>query len=294
MNLEHVLSDRDTTAALYRTILGREPEAAGLDHWSGRTVPEVIRGLQSSREFLTRQMASGQLTDRAFQDAQVDVFPWLAHHHARCELIQTRLPGGQRVLDLGGGHSVDPRGSLLTHGYPYRPAELHIVDLPPAIRMDSSGEKSSSLKWGGTAIQFHYRSMADLDEFEDGYFDLVWSGESIEHVTESDAHRVFDGVTRVLKPGGMFCLDTPNRRLTALQVGAENFIHPEHKKEYLFEEFVQLFGSHGLSLSEQCGIVHMPRSADSGVFDLGEYKQNRSLNEDPSRSYMFYLAYRKP
>ena len=49
------------------------------------------------------------------------------------------------------------------------------------------------------------------------FFDLVYSGQSIEHVTPSDADIVIKEVARVLRPGGWFALDTPNARVTRVQ-----------------------------------------------------------------------------
>ena len=52
----------------------------------------------------------------------------------------------------------------------------------------------------------------DIDEedfpFEDNYFDAVFAGEVIEHLYDPD--HFLDEVYRVLKPGGVFVLTTPN------------------------------------------------------------------------------------
>jgi SAM-dependent methyltransferase len=55
-----------------------------------------------------------------------------------------------------------------------------------------------------------------LDAFADGTFDLVWSGQSIEHVSREAAERMVREAFRVLVPKGRFCLDTPIRAVTGL------------------------------------------------------------------------------
>ena len=145
----------------------------------------------------------------------------------------------------------------------------------------------------GVDICFHYQSMSDLDNFDSNSFDLVWSGESIEHITREEAHKVFEGVCRILVPGGHFCLDTPNRKLTKLHVGEENYIHPEHKVEYYYDEFINEFKEYNLKINASLGIVHMPESIANESFEIEEYKRNRMLNDDPENSYMFYIDYVK-
>ena len=54
-------------------------------------------------------------------------------HASRCEFIMG-LPPARRIIDLGGGHTSDPRGALVVLGYPYDFEELVVVDLPPDDR----------------------------------------------------------------------------------------------------------------------------------------------------------------
>lgn len=51
-------------------------------------------------------------------------------------------------------------------------------------------------------------SLCDLP-FREGVFDIVFSSEVIEHVP--DPERAFEELVRVLKPGGVLALTTPNR-----------------------------------------------------------------------------------
>jgi SAM-dependent methyltransferase len=61
--------------------------------------------------------------------------------------------------------------------------------------------------------------------FEDGWFDLVWSSEVIEHV--ADTARWLSEVRRVLAPGGRLALTTPSHgRLRVALAGMERFSEP--------------------------------------------------------------------
>lgn len=83
----------------------------------------------------------------------------------------------------------------------------------------------------------HFRVIDVLDiPFDDSYFDVVVSFETIEHVRDVRVFR--DELFRVLKPGGKLILSTPNRKVTQ-RLGIHN---PYHLKEFSVEELVGLFG----------------------------------------------------
>lgn len=216
-----------------------------------------------------------------------------AHHQARLTLIQTALPAAERILDLGGA-GLEPQGSLLTMGYPHCPKQIDIVDLPIEQRFFQSDvpliQQYTTEK--GTQIYYHYISMTDLSTFADQTFDLVWSGQSIEHITQTEADRVIQEVYRVLKPGGYFCLDTPNRQLTILQV-RQGFIHPEHKFEYTPSELAEKLSDRGFHVIEQKAVSPMPMSYETGRFSRLELIHAIGLGDLPELGYSFYLSSRK-
>ena len=88
---------------------------------------------------------------------------------------------GERVLDIG---ASDGRfRKRLPEG-----AEYRTLDVDPEMDID-------------------YRS---IEEVEEGSFDVVTSFECIEHLTLDEAHAVFTGAARVLKPDGRLFVSTPN------------------------------------------------------------------------------------
>jgi SAM-dependent methyltransferase len=216
-----------------------------------------------------------------------------AHHQARLTLIQTELPPAERILDLGGA-GLEPQGSLLTMGYSYCPKQIDIVDLPIEQRFFQSDAPliQQHTTEQGTQIYYHYISMTDLSTFADQTFDLVWSGQSIEHITQAEADLVIQEVHRVLKPGGYFCLDTPNRQLTVLQV-RQGFIHPEHKFEYTPHELAAKLSDRGFHIIEQKAVSPMPMSYETGRFSRLELIHAIGLGDVPELGYSFYLNSRK-
>jgi SAM-dependent methyltransferase len=293
------MTTTELVTALYRTTLGREPDAPGLAFYvdklaEGFTLDELIQSFTGSEEFLNRYVATnalryGDQTEQRFINLLLqDRLPHILHA-VRVQLVQTVAPAAQAILDLGGAHSADERGALLAIGYPHAPKTVDIIDLPPADRFYTAGEAHKTVRDGATTIRYHYHSMADLSAYPAAAFDLVWSGETIEHIGYDDAMRMLNGVRRVLRPGGVFALDTPNRSLTRIQVGEDNFTHPEHRYEYCAEELAGLLEKAGFRIIRRRGLVHLPKTAASGIFDAREFVANASINDDPARSYVFYI-----
>ena len=94
----------------------------------------------------------------------------------------------------------------------------------------------SSGRWSSPSTPWSTSS-----RYEDGSFDLVYSGQSIEHVTEADGDAVVREAFRVLAPGGWFCLDTPNGPVWRLRSDAP--MNHDHKIEYGAGELVAQAGA---------------------------------------------------
>ncbi|MEM9265516.1 MAG: methyltransferase domain-containing protein [Cyanobacteria bacterium P01_F01_bin.13] len=219
-----------------------------------------------------------------------------SHHQARLQLVQLQLPAADHILDLGGASDNNPSGSLLGMGYPHEPQRIDIIDLPDEERLLKSSPTHGMTFYStpqGTEIHYHYTSMTNLSIFPDKTFDLVWSGQSIEHITPAEATIVIEQVYRVLKPGGQFCLDTPNRQLTLLQV-RQGFVHPEHKIEYSPLELAKQLTNAGFVVVAQKSVSPMPISHQTSRFNRLEFISSRLLGDNPNEGYSFYLQCQKP
>ena len=102
-------------------------------------------------------------------------------------------------------------------------------------------------------------------------------------------HEVF----RVLRPGGSFCLDTPNRAVTRIQ-SPHKLLHPEHQIEYCVEDLTNALQRVGFEIKAIKGITPMPHTVQSGVFSEQELLDNAHMSDQAEICYFFYVHCTKP
>jgi SAM-dependent methyltransferase len=274
------LPPRELLRGLFHLFFGREPVLTD----DGAYVIELETGAMTPRQLVEWLIHSAEWSHTA---PMTELGPSL--HYGRGVFVRS-LPRARRILDIGGASLGDPAGALVVLGYPYEFEELVIVDLPSDERhphyQEDARPASRDIDQG--RVTYRYHSMTDLTGLETASFDLVYSGQSIEHVTRKDAEMVVAQVRRVLKPDGIFALDTPNSRLTRLQ-SPTAFIDPDHKHEYSHSELSAMLRGHGFSITRAYGINYGGRSLELGVFDHGEVTTRRGLFDEVQDCYL--LAY---
>ena len=193
----------------------------------------------------------------------------LSMHVSRSEFV-AGLPPAARILDLGGTHQGLPDGALVHLGYPYPFERLVVVDLPVDERdaIYQGGSTGEPVQSELGPVEFAFHSMVDLSRYEDGSFDLVYSGQSIEHVSEAEGDTVAREAFRVLAPGGWFCLDTPNG--PAWRLRSDELMNHDHQIEYAAGELVAKLERAGFEVTECKGLNLMRRGTAAGVFDEAE------------------------
>lgn len=211
-------------------------------------------------------------------------------HQSRCDFVRM-LPRARRILDLGGTDQSGDAGALVSMGYPYRFELLTIVDLPGGERHELYGYLASSetVESRCGPVQYRYHSMVDLSPYPDASFELVFSGQTIEHITEDEAKKMLAEIRRVLVPGGWFCLDTPNRRVTALQLGPDVLTNPDHKLEYTHEHLSRLLHDAGFDVVDALGLSLADESLARGEFDQAEVADKHGVYAEIADCY--FLAY---
>jgi SAM-dependent methyltransferase len=274
------LPRRQLLRGLFHLLFGREPVLADDDFY----VSALEAGTMSSRQLVEWLIHSAEWSHVA---PMSELGPSL--HYGRGVFVRS-LPRASRILDIGGASLGDPTGALVHLGYPYRFDELVIIDLPSEERhpLYQEDARLSSIDTDKGRVRYRYHSMTDLDGLASSSFDLVYSGESIEHITRREAERVFAQVRRVLRPGGAFVLDTPNARLTRLQQ-PDAFIDPDHKYEYVHSELVAMFRGHGFSVERAHGINYGGGSIERGLYSEGDIATHRGLFDAIEDCYL--LAY---
>lgn len=212
-------------------------------------------------------------------------------HEARLRLVQHLLPPARRILDLGGANAP-----LHHMGYRHPFDEIVLVDLPRDQRHEMYQNIVVSEKTDVGRVIVCYGDMAELKGFSDASFDLVWSGQSIEHVPREGAVRMIAEAYRVLKQGGRFCLDTPNGLITSIhaRTAGLEMIHPEHFEEYRPDVLRTLLECPGFQVEAAYGIREMPQTAASGRFDYQDFWRGPAISRNLEASYIQYYACIKP
>lgn len=268
----------------YQMLLGREPDEEGfttglVDMRShGRTIQEFVEGMRGSEEFANRGFSASMLGSSI--------------HAGRCQFIRS-LPKANRIVDLGGTHLARAEGAFVSLGYPYRFEELTIVDLPSDDRHAIyRGDEHNRVETHRGPVTYRYHSMTDLSGFADSSVDLVYSGQSIEHIHPEEGALVLKSVYRMLRPGGYIAIDTPNGRVTRLM--QDEFIDPDHKVEYTWPELERMIIDAGLEVASLQGMNYAGESLASGRFDVAEVAKNSGLYNAAEDCYILAVVARKP
>jgi len=104
-------------------------------------------------------------------------------------LCREQIPSGAEILEIGSGPDNECSRMLSEIG------TVTGLDVDPDVKNN---------QWLANAFVFDGKQMP----FADGSFDACVSNFVLEHVAHPGAH--FKEVARVLRPGGVYCLRTPN------------------------------------------------------------------------------------
>jgi SAM-dependent methyltransferase len=238
------------------TPAGREP---ALDSWSnpGYVFDPVI-GIQlvlrsPSHRVLENRFVAGKVADpEVLREYYHRVHathgytppePFLHElHAAMLRKLEKRflacIPAGGQVLDAGCGRS------LFTEIRPDWPFTITAADVDHDLLL-SRQALFPQVRW--------LVAEAQPLPFRGQSFDALFAGELVEHLV--DPRPGLAEFRRVLKPGGVLILTTPNRlRLANLVDGSERPYSPDHLSELSYDEACALLHEEGFDILEATGL----------------------------------------
>jgi len=284
------MDDATFTRWAYRILLQREPDEGGRALY----LQHLAAGTRTRQSMLEEMRASDEFW---FGFALHYDDPIFSLHRSRSLFVQS-FPQAAAILDLGGTHQMADEGALVRLGYPYDFERLVIVDLPSEDRHElyRAGAASDRIDTPRGPVEYAFHSMADLSPYPDDSFDLVYSGQTIEHVPEPVADDVIAETFRVLRPGGWFCLDTPNGRLCRLQLEGTDLTvtNPDHDIEYDDAPLRAKLEAGGFEITEARGLVLMQQSLAAGRFSFEELAANTGVFHEVDDCYLLAYFCRKP
>ncbi len=179
---------------------------------------------------------------------QVDVDLW--NEHIARYVFTARLVAGRRVLDIGCGAG-------------YGSARLaEVAASVTALDVSADAIALAQSLYPDAGVKWTCASATDLP-YDSGCFDAVVAFEVIEHLSEW--HKLVSEAARVLAPGGIFVVSTPNKLFYA-ETRRESGPNPYHEHEFEYDEFLEAlragFGHTKIYLQDHVEGVGFRRGAE--------------------------------
>src|SRR6266571_5466184 len=151
----------------------------------------------------------------------------ITYHHWLRYLFAAQFAAGKRVLDIASGEGYGAAALAET-----------------AAQVDGFDADEAAVAHARATYQDHPRlsfRCAKIDEYfasaPPESYDLVTAFEILEHVDEPTQHRLLEGIRRVLAPGGVAVVSTPDKQLYSdVRLGK----NPFHVRELYRNEFSEL------------------------------------------------------
>ncbi len=275
------LSEEDYVRLVYVTLLQRNIDPVGLVYW---------RKVIENNAFNKKELVDTIYNSPEFRMLHKTSFPGMVHL-GRVQWIKT-LDYYETIFDIGGSSPNLDLGAMIELGYPHRPKEILIFDLPEdqqywKIKPKYPQDRDYIFNWG--VLKYEHGRIETIDTYKNlanTSYDMIFMGQTIEHIYQDKLPNVLRWIRAHLKPNGKFIFDTPNREITKIQI-PNNWIDEDHKYEYTPEEMESLLNREGLKVIKKTGILNMPGTHISKNFNPLEVYETEILNNSPETSYLF-------
>ena len=204
---------------------------------------------------------------------------WYEHMHRYA--FARPLAHGLRVLDAACGEGY---GSALLADAAEEVLGLDIS--PQAIA-------HARVRYGTRAnLRFDVADCTALDHLPSASFDLIASFETLEHVEAQE--RMLDGFARLLKPGGLLLVSTPDKRNYSDIPGTVNEYHVRELYRDQFEALLaSRFAAHrlfGQKLLFQSALWDVTDPARRDAWQAAVLAGDGSINEAAAYPPLYYIA----
>jgi SAM-dependent methyltransferase len=149
----------------------------------------------------------------------------IAYEHVHRYAITKQFCSGKRVLDIASGEGYG--AALLAR------TAKHVT----GVDADERAIEHSRQAYYAANVRFLVGSVTDIP-LADSTIDVVASFETIEHVEEHE--RMLDEIRRVLAPGGVLVISSPNKLVYSDE---PQYVNPFHVRELYFAQFRDLLAS---------------------------------------------------
>ena len=274
------LSQEDYVRLAYLVLLQRKVDDVGMEYWLKKI---------KAKTFQHKELLDSIINSPEF--IMLYKVPFSTVLHQGRQNWCNSLEKFDYVLDIGGSSPNYSYGALIELGYQYRPKELTIFDLPEEKQYwgkpKFSQDVDYNFEWG--VVKHMHGFVEDIYEYEeltDKKFDLIFMGQTIEHIQTNKLKAVLKWIKQHLSEGGKFIFDTPNREITKIQL-PNNYIDEDHKYEYTPPEMESLLIECGFNVIKKTGILEMPITLKSKKFNPLEVYETKIINDEPESSYVF-------